>query len=269
MLGLWGNLQAELARIENLRQGPLTNLAVLELGPGQGLERAHYFSLDNQVTTIDLDVIPRGLDLPAYFRMWRRNGPGRVLKTIGRELLSNRGNRRAWAKAIGRDDFSPLTMLDGDVQISPLSSGAFDAIVSWSVFEHLPESRAALSNLCQALRPGGVLYLSIHLYTCNNGHHDMRAFTGHEDALPLWAHLRPNTRHLVSPSAYLNEWRLAQWRDLFDELTPGYQEFLDQYEHPEVYGPLLEGQLGAELSDYSREELLTVNAVYGWRKPAK
>ena len=57
----------------------------------------------------------------------------------------------------------------------------------------------------RSLQPGGVLYIGIHLYTSNSGHHDLRAFTGFP--LPFWAHLRASTSHLIQPSSYLNEWR--------------------------------------------------------------
>jgi len=125
-----------------------------------------------------------------------------------------------------------------------------------------------LTNVISALLPGGIFYLSLHLYTSNNGHHDIRAFTGHEHELPLWGHLRPSTRASIEPSSYLNEWRLAQWQALFSELTPGHTEFLETYEHPETYGPQLTGALKQELSQYSEQELLTVEAIYLWQKPA-
>lgn len=95
----------------------------------------------------------------------------------------------------------------------------------------------------------------------------MRSFTG-DDSLPLWGHLRPTQAHLIKPSAYLNEWRLEQWRELMDEKADGYEEVLEKFEHPEVLGPYLTGSLRDELADYSNDELLTVNAVYIGRKPA-
>lgn len=72
-----------------------------------------------------------------------------------------------------------------------------------------------------ALRPGGVIYFHVHLYTSNTGHHDIRAFTGGTDDLPPWAHLRPSTQGQVTPSAWLNQWRLRDWRAMLDKHAPG------------------------------------------------
>jgi SAM-dependent methyltransferase len=139
-------------------------------------------------------------------------------------------------------------------------------ITSWSVFEHLSDPAAALRNAWRALRPGGALYIGIHLYTATNGHHDFRhSATG--DGLPPWAHLRARTRELVRPSAYLNEWRLDQWRRLFGEY-PGIEEYLEDYGQSEYVKSLLAPDLRAELAPYTEEELATVDAFYACKKPA-
>ena len=95
----------------------------------------------------------------------------------------------------------------------------------------------------------------------------MRAFTGREDKLPLWGHLRPTTANQIFPSSYLNRWRLQQWRQLFADLAPGTREYLESYDYHEKYGPLLDQNLRYELKDYTEEELFTVDAIYFWQKP--
>jgi SAM-dependent methyltransferase len=233
------------------------------------MDRALYFGRKNRVQTLDLDVIPVGLSLSSYARMLQRNGPGRVIKSFGRYILTGRRRQSAWRRILGVSKLNYPSRLQGDICQSVPGESAFDLVVSWSVFEHLPDPVSALQNIIRALRPGGVFYISLHLYTSIAGHHDMRAFTGNLDALPFWGHLRPDKAHLIHPSAYLNEWRLDKWRQLFSQMAPGFIEFLESYEHPEVYGPLLTGNLREELVDYSDEELLTVNAVYVWRKGAQ
>lgn len=256
------------SRISHHLGRSVRDLDILEIGPGQGMERATYFGRHNRVTALDLDVIPQGFAPRAYWHMWQRNGLGRVAKSVGRHWLIGRANRAAWAAQIGVPRLTLPAFIQGDICAHPPAVAAYDVVMSWSVFEHLADPRAALRHVNTALRPGGLGYISLHLYTANNGHHDIRAFTGREDELPLWAHLRPAVAHHVTPSAYLNRWRLAQWRDLFDELAPGHHEILESFEHRERYGPRLTGALAAELRDYSDDELLTVNAVYIWRKPA-
>jgi SAM-dependent methyltransferase len=247
----------------------IRGLRILEIGPGQGMERAYYFGRSNEVVALDLDVIPYGFDPKGYWHMWRNNGLGRVAKTIGRSLIIGRANRAAWMKTIGVDRLQPPKFIHGDICSDVPEHSAFNVVMTWSVFEHLPDPRQALENVIAALKPGGIFYISLHLFTSNNGHHDIRAFTGREDELPLWAHLRPEQKHHIDPSSYLNEWRLSQWRSLLAELAPGHREILEKFEHESRYGSQLTGQLAAELRDYTHEELLTVNAVYIWRKPTE
>ncbi len=253
-------------RIERRLGRPVSGLRMLEIGPGQGMERARYFAQRNEVVTLDRDVIPTTLDPRQYWQMARANGPGRAIKTAGRHLLIGRSADASYRKFLDADA-APPERRTGDIEVEPLEREAFDVVMSWSVWEHISDPTRALENAVAALRPGGVAYISIHLWTAKDGHHDIRAFTGRGDELPAWGHLRPGRRHEINPSSYLNEWRLGQWRSLFAEVTPGADEYLDQYEVPETHGPLLVGELREELADYSDEELLTVNAVYVWRKP--
>lgn len=264
--------EARLAKVLNIPE--VKDLSILEIGPGQNMERAWYYGKNNTVTGIDLDVVPIGWDIPGYLKMLRQNGFGRFAKTVGRNLLINPKQSRAWAKTIGvdrpaapqmyYDDFCSPTIGDRVPEF-----GTYDAVITWSVFEHLPDVRTALDNVIKALKPGGAFLISLHLYTSNNGHHDIRGFTGKIDELPLWGHLRAEHRDGIYPSAYLNEWRIDQYREVMEDLAPGYTEYLDQYEHPEVYGPKITGDLAEELNEYTHDELLTVNLVYAWQKPLK
>jgi SAM-dependent methyltransferase len=250
----------------------LSDLSILEIGPGQSMERAQYFGRRNMVTAIDLDEIVDGFDLAGYRRMRQSNGWGRMIKTLGRSVLISPRQRRAWKTELGIDRVTPPNRVRGDFCDPDVGDvipgfGEFDVVMSWSVFEHLSDPKTAVQAVVNALAPGGVFLLSIHNYTANDGHHDIRAFSGGLDALPPWGHLRESTRSEIHPSAYLNEWRLQDWQSLFDDLTPGAVIHLDSFEHPERFGPLLDGSLAAELAEFSPEELLTVNIVATWRKP--
>lgn len=245
---------------------PVESLRILEIGPGQGLERARYFGIKNEVIGLDLDVIPVQKRTQDYYRVFRQNGFGRLAKTIGREVIVGKANEHGWSKAVGTDAMRLPEVIQGDICGSLPALGKYDLIMSWSVFEHLADPKIALENVIHLLNPGGLFYLSIHLYTANNGHHDIRAFTGQENRLPLWGHLRASTRSLIHPSAYLNQWRLAQWRSLFGKLTPGYIELLERNDDCPYFIPRLTRDIRAELSEYTDEELFTVNSIYSWRK---
>ncbi|MCC3526539.1 MAG: class I SAM-dependent methyltransferase [Microcoleus sp. PH2017_22_RUC_O_B] len=249
-------------RISQALGKPVRQLDILEIGGGQQMERARYFGINNQVTAIDLDVIPCGFDIASYLRMFQENGFGRLAKTLGRKLLLvDRTKQLAWQKALGISKLPNPTFMQGDICQATPKPEAYDVVVSWSTFEHLSDPKIALKHAIQSLRPGGVLYIGIHLYTSNSGHHDLRAFTGFP--LPLWAHLRASTSDSIEPSSYLNEWRLSQWRSLFEQEAKGFEEFLESYGSEQD----LTLDIRGELSEYSDEELCTVDAFYVWQKP--
>jgi SAM-dependent methyltransferase len=265
---LLSRLRRDEARIAFRLGRPVLGVDLLEVGPGQYCERSRYFARHNQVTAIDLDTIPRSGRLGDYVRMLRINGMGRVLKTTGRKvLLVDRARRRAWERALDETNLPEPKLIFGDVCNQPLPSEAFDVVVTWSVFEHLADPGSAIDNIVQSLRPGGVFYVGIHLYTSNSGHHDIRAFTGDEASLPLWGHLRPTVEHLIHPSAYLNKLLLADWRRVFAERAPGCQEFLEDYGADRLRS-VMTPALREELGEYDDSELLTVDAFYLWQKPA-
>jgi SAM-dependent methyltransferase len=266
--GLLRDLCRDEGRIVRKLGRPLEGLRILEVGPGQRMERARYFARMNTVTAIDLDIIPSGTNLMSYSRMLKKNSFGRVVKTVGRKvLLVDRSIRAAWVRALGNDYLPEPKVVHGDICAVVPMPGGFDVVLSWSVFEHIPDPRKALENVIQALQPGGIFYFGIHLYTSHNGHHDIRGFGGLNTGFPLWGHLRDSTNHLIHSSAYLNKWRLSQWRGLFSEITPGFNEFLETYGNDKTLGKLMTDDLRCELSKYTDEELYTVDAYYMWKKP--
>jgi SAM-dependent methyltransferase len=268
MARLYATVRRDEQRIAHKLGRPVRDLRILEIGPGQGMERACYFGVHNQVVGLDLDVIPRGFDVPGYVHVIQKNGFGRLAKTIGRKVILAPSNRAAWEQVVGTRPMPYPSMIYGDICRAALDPESFDLILSWSVFEHLPDPEQALKNIIDALRPGGIFYLSLHLYTSHSGHHDIRAFTGLEEQLPLWAHLRPSQRNHIHPSAYLNEWRLSQWRRLMAGLAPGSTEYLESYDNWTKFGPRLVPSVRQELAEYSDEELFTVDAIYLFQKTA-
>jgi SAM-dependent methyltransferase len=261
-------VERDVARIEQRLGHDLSGQRILEIGPGQGLERAHYLGLQNDVEALDLDLAATGFDPRAWMQICRVNGPGRMTKTIGREALVARRLRRRWVDEVGGDGFVFPVRHQGDICQWSNPGEPFDVAVSWSVFEHVAEPREALLAVMRAVRPGGVVMVSIHNYTSFNGHHDIRSFSGSSDERLLWGHLRPSSEGFVDPSAYLNEWRLHQWRELFGEVMPEHDEYIDGPADSERYEALLDGPIGDELTDtYDREELLAVNIVFSCRRP--
>jgi SAM-dependent methyltransferase len=255
------------ARIARALGREVKGLDVLIIGPGPYLIDPRFFGRHNAVTAIDLDVIPRGFSPAAYFQMLRQNGLGRLVKTVGRKLLGvDRRYARAWRRELGVERHSEPRLIQGDILNGPPGESAYDVVASWSVFQHIADPALAIHHVKAALRPGGVMYIAVHLYTSNTGHHDMRAFTGDEDKLTPWAHLRKSTQGQVTPSAWINKWRLRDWRAMFAEHAPGYEEYRQIYDEP-AERRMLTPEIRAELVEFDDEELLTTDVYFLWKKP--
>ena len=246
---------------------PLRDKRVMEIGPGQKLKEAIYFARRNRLTAIDLDYIATEYSLGDYVRMWSRNGSVRTLKTVARRALGV--DTRFYGellRQLGLDALPPIQLINTDASQVDLPDGAFDCITSFSAFEHFEHPEPILREAARLLAPGGVAYVTVHLYTSDSGIHDPRIFSGRREEVPSWAHLRPQHKHKTRPNVYLNEIRLDRWRELFQREWPGV-EFLYETETQRADEVAALREAG-ELAEYSDEELLTVVLAAAWRKPA-
>lgn len=255
--------------LEEVLGRPVRRLQMLEIGPGQRQPQQAYFAAaGNDVLGIDLDVIPHGFELGAYLRMLQDNGGVRTLKTIGRKVLGlDAAYQRELRKQLGGRKIAALPVRRMDAAALQFDDQSFDVVYSFSAFEHLPDPSTALSEISRVLRPGGAVYVSLHLYTSDSGIHDPRIFAGNRSEIPFWAHLRPEHRHRVESNASLNKLRLHEWRQLFEQHLP--QARLVRMEHDRSWqvGELAKLRAAGELSEYSDQELLTVDFCALWQKP--
>ena len=255
-------------RIVNYWGRDIRDIKMLEIGAGQNMERARYFARCNQVIATDLDVVPIGFDVKGYWLLMKQNGFGRLVKTVGRKILLGRAENRAWGTVVGNAKLPYPEVRQGNICTDDPISNDFDVVISWATFEHVPDPESALRYVINSLKPNGVLYISLHLYTSNDGHHNIESLIGNIDKLPPWGHLRPSIRHLVEPHCYVNRWDLAQWRNLFSKFAPGHKEFLDTLGHKARFSHLLTDEVISTMDrDYSHEELLYPQLVYLWQKP--
>ncbi len=245
------------------------NVRVLEIGPGQKLRQMLYFACKNQVVGIDLDVIPVGLRPGPYLAMLRTNGFIRTGKTVTRKLLRlDAAFTRELLNQLGAAETPRLDIRQMDATKMALPDGSFDFVFSTSVFEHLPDPARVLDEVIRVLRPGGAVCISLHLFTSDNGIHDPRIFSGHRDGIPLWSHLRPAHQHKVAPNTYLNKLRLPQWEALFQEKMPTVRLERMQYARDHFLAEAQKLHATGELRDYTEDELITVDLVAIWQKPA-
>jgi SAM-dependent methyltransferase len=243
------------------------NARILEIGPGQELRHLRCFALENEVTGIDTDAIVQRFDVAQVARLFRKSPWMRAAKTLGRAALRKDARfKSALARELGVGSFPELRVLQMDATQMAFPEGSFDLAFSCSVFEHISDPHAALREVVRVLRPGGVAYVSVHLYTSHSGQHDPRIFAQGRPVAPLWPHLRPELAHTVHSSAHLNRLTLRQWRDLFDSVMPGVHFAYDRDED-DLRGALAQLREQGELVGLTDEELLTVNVIALWQKP--
>lgn len=259
---------AEVAR--ELGSG-LAGKKVLIIGPGQTLrEWWAYSSLGAEVVGVDLDVVPVGLDVLAYLKLLRTNGPVRFAKTLGRKALGiDRAYEAALARALGLKKLRPGRLLAADAARLPFATGEFDVVYSFSVFEHLESPDSVMKEIARVLRPGGFAYISTHLYSSEGGCHDLRIFAGDRQDIPLWAHLRPAHQHTVQEGCYMNKLRAADFERQFTaNWGPSVRFELER--HHAAFDAELRAALpglrdGGELTEYTDDELLSVNLIARWK----
>jgi SAM-dependent methyltransferase len=245
----------------------LESLDMLEIGPGQYLSQMIFFLRNNRVVGIDLDVIAYGNKVTDYTTMLRINGARRTAKTLGRKLLGiDARYRKELFRQLGIIHSPRPDVIQMDASQMDFVTESFDCVYSRAVFHHLPEPGKAIAEIVRVLRPGGLVYVTLHPYTNPSGCLDPRLLAGGSEALGMWPHLRPEAMDRVRSNACLNKLSIPQWQRLFEAhmhgvnfiLTPCAPETLDAARTLHQQG---------KLADYSLDELTTGEFVAMWKKP--
>jgi SAM-dependent methyltransferase len=254
----------------SLRQGfgfEVQGKDVLDVGPGQFLIQSRYFALENNVVALDSELILDRLSLRGLVDTVRCNGLQRAIKTVARRAA---GIDRLYAvglrQRLGVEAFPAVEVRRGDACRMPFVDDSFDMVHSRAVLHHLDDPAAALTEMRRVLRPAGVAWVDLHLYSSWNGSLDPRVMFGCDPKFH-WAHLQHGASGVVE-GARLNKLRLADWRGLFSRVWPGVQLQLIATQDPALQ--LSADQLISErrVPGYSKEELLTTTLVALWQKRA-
>jgi len=213
-----------------------------------------------QVTGIDVEFVARRLSLVELGKHLVRRGPKAFARRLVRELVHKEVYFRALERAFGR----PL-LFDGlelrQTRIEDLvDEGQWDLVFSNAAFEHVADVEGAVAAIARVIKPGGLAYISIHLFASLSGGHDLALSVSggagvvlRPGALP-WQHLR-DTRWKAP--TYLNRLREHEYREIFARHVR-ILEWKVETPEPDTY---LTEEILRELPDYGREELLKRSVV--------
>jgi SAM-dependent methyltransferase len=246
----------------------LSQLDILDIGAGQFSQATTYFAAQNRVIGIDMEVIAPRLTIDSCWEMLRSNGLRRTSKTLLRKSLGiDRRYRKALKARLGLKALPKVHVQRMDACALSFADVSFDFIHSRSVFHHLVSPEQALAHVARVLRPGGVAYLSFHLYTSETGSLDPRVFTEDCGAVSLWPHLRPSTSVWLTPNAFVNKLRLSTWREICQAAMPGAEFVLNSSTRPGIEADAVRLRERGDLGDYTTEELVTSEVIVMWQKP--
>jgi len=161
------------------------------------------------------------------------------------------------------ESMSDGMLVRGDVTNLPFSDSYFDLVTSVAAFEHFGDVPKVVSEVARVLRPSGLVWASMHLFTSLSGGHNLSATQIPVLSLPPdiepWDHLRRRGLPMRTP---LNEWR----RDQYLETFAGHFTLVKHYCARREGEHLLTPKIQAELATFSFDELTSRSYVIVGRK---
>jgi SAM-dependent methyltransferase len=147
----------------------------------------------------------------------------------------------------------------------PFPDNSFDLVSSVAAIEHFLDPTRVVAELHRVVRPEGVIWICIHLFTSLSGAHNIGSV-----GIPLrrvprgvaaWDHLRQRHLPLTVP---LNRWRRADYLDAIGSQFQILRDYCATREGEGLLTPALEQELG----DYDPAELTCAAYVIVARKSA-
>lgn len=176
------------------------------------------------------------------------NAPKRGWRDYAYRIARCLYTRDIRANDLSRDD----TLICGNVSTLPFRNHSFDLVTSVAAFEHFLDVPTVLKEVHRVVRPGGLIWVLVHLFSCPSGGHNVSL-----SQVPLrkisrgvdpWDHLRKRRLPFHVP---LNEWRCEQY---LSEIGKNFK-ILKHYCAMREGENFLTPQIKNELATYSHDEL--------------
>ena len=159
-----------------------------------------------------------------------------------------------------------MRLVCGDVSRLPFTSSYFDLVTSVAALEHFLDVPSVVSEVNRVLRPGGVAWISVHLFSCPSGAHNLRLMEiplkNIPDGIDAWDHLRQRRVKITVP---LNEWRIADYIECFASRFEILKHYCALREGEHLLTPEIEAELSGR--GYTRDELTSGAYIIVARKP--
>jgi len=250
-----------LKHIQNCYGISWEGLKLLEVGCGQQLPYTLSFAQRNRVTGIDNELPLRRPYIRSFFELLKYSGVYRTSKSVIAEIAGKQRHfKQALSEITGFRGYYNLQLFRMNACQMRFPSNHFDGVFSFSVFEHIRYPHDALLEVRRVLKPEGVFYLDLHLYTSIYGDHDPRAGEDVSATVPPWKHIRPSTASLRIKVCYLNKIRLSEWRAMLRDVFHSVHFVTINGEADRNQRHLTE-DIRKELTDYTEEELLTTTFI--------
>ena len=223
-------------------------------------------SLGARVTGVDTEYVRADRRPDKYLRIWQINGFERAVKTVFWDFTY----RGRYLKSLAA--CSPFVLKTRRLDLRqhtaerlPFVDETFDLVVSHEVFEHIADVRAAACEVKRVLKPGGLVYINVHLYPSISGGHLIEWKYPDEipsQLVPPWDHLRE--RKFPDHPSWINEMRERDYRPIFEDVFEILRWEPSAYEGKTLLTP----EIRAELADYSEDELLKKGVIIVAQKAA-
>ena len=238
---------------------------LLDVGCGQLLGNAYILGVENEVVGIDMALPFRFPFVADFVDSLLHCGAKRAAQTAVRQMLGmDRRFRYALRRQLGLQALPEIKTQRMNAERLGFRDGQFDGAYSFSVMQCVADPLVAVQQLHRILKPGGVAYVQLHLYTSLGGS-DHPLLWIEPEKYPAWAHLRESTPYYRKHGLPVNEWRLAQYKDIFESVFDDVHYVYYEAERQQARD-FLTPSIRAELHEYSEEELLTTTFTILARK---